>query len=245
MNVYRCTLTLLENTFFSSRELNNFYQTEPMIGNYALAYAFGFARAPYSNRGEIHYYRDLTELNRRKLYVTPAKVIGQPKFSVAQFNATSDTYWSRVEQNAIATDIKAKNKKARPLNYPQIGWIKMLGIGTQARCFIVADSETFVSSYIRLGKFMSKAHVQIERFSGPQVNVTEIERVTLNHLLLNPLDLPLESELIVYDTYPIHPVPLIGNTTLSTRLIELPDGDKLPLDMRFGVEVLEPSRRDG
>jgi CRISPR-associated protein Csc1 len=244
MNVYRCTLTLLENTFFSSRELNNFYQTEPMIGNYALAYAFGFARAPYSNRGEIHYHRDLTELNRRKLYVTPAKVIGAPKFSVAQFNATSDTYWSRVEQNAIATDVMAKTKKARPLNYPQIGWIKLLGIGTQARCFIVSKEEVFVPSYIRLGKFMSKAHVRIESFSNQQIKETAIEQATLNNMLLNPLDLPHTAELIAYDTYPIHPVPLIGNTTLSARFVELPDGDRLPLAMRFGVEVLEKLRRN-
>src|SRR5262249_32282579 len=153
MNIYRCMLTLLENTFFCSREINNFYQTEPMIGNYALAYAFGFAHAPYSNRGEIYYYPDLTELNNRKLYVTPAKIVGEPKFYLSQFNATSDTYWSRVEQNAIATDVLTRANKARALNYPQIGWIKLLGIGTQARCFITSENEVYVSSYIRLGKF--------------------------------------------------------------------------------------------
>lgn len=244
MNIYRCTLTLLENTFFSSREINNFYQTEPMIGNYALAYAFGFARAPYSNRGEIHYYRDLTELNRRELYITPAKIIGEPRFCLSQFNATSDTYWSRVEQNAIATDVMARAKKARALNYPQIGWIKLLGIGTRARCFIISEEETDVSSYIRLGKFMSKAHVQIERFSGQQIRVTEAEQMTLNNLLLNPLDLPPTAELIVYDTYPIHPVPLIGNTKLTCRFVQLPDGEKLPLAMRFGVDVLERLQKE-
>ncbi len=138
----------------------------------------------------------------------------------------------------------AKTKKARPLNYPQIGWIKLLGIGTQARCFIVSDDEAFVPSYIRLGKFMSKAHVRIERFSKQQIKETEIERARLHNMLLNPLDLPLTSELIVYDTYPIHPVPLIGNTTLSAHFIELPDGDRLPLAMHFGVEVLEKLRRN-
>ena len=51
MHIYRCELTLLESTFFSSREVSATYQTEPLIGNIALAYAFGFCQAPSFNGG--------------------------------------------------------------------------------------------------------------------------------------------------------------------------------------------------
>ena len=51
--IYRCDLTLLEPTFFSSREISNYYQTAPLIGNYALAYALGLCHSPYYNNGKI------------------------------------------------------------------------------------------------------------------------------------------------------------------------------------------------
>ena len=34
MHIYRCELTLLEATFFSSREVSATYQTEPLIAYY-------------------------------------------------------------------------------------------------------------------------------------------------------------------------------------------------------------------
>ena len=80
MQVLQCDLTLLENTFFSSREIGNFYQTEPVIGNYALCYAMGLATASYFNSGTIHYAEHLAALNVAGVYVTPAAYNGQSAF---------------------------------------------------------------------------------------------------------------------------------------------------------------------
>ena len=81
MHIYRCELTLLEATFFSSREVSAVYQTEPLLGNIALAYAFGFCQAPYFNDGTIHYQAHLAALNEQGLYVTPGTILGQPRFT--------------------------------------------------------------------------------------------------------------------------------------------------------------------
>lgn len=83
----------MEPTFFSSREVSAYYQTEPLIGNIALAYAFGFCQALYFNDGTIHYREHLAALNERGLYVTPATIVGEPRFSLDQFNAQADAYW--------------------------------------------------------------------------------------------------------------------------------------------------------
>ena len=41
VEIYRASLTLKEHTYFASREIGIFYESEPLIGNYALAYALG------------------------------------------------------------------------------------------------------------------------------------------------------------------------------------------------------------
>ena len=93
MHIYVCHLTLMENTFFSSREISATYQTEPLIGNIALAYAFGFCQSPYFNDGTIYYGSHLGGLNVTGVYVTPATIVGRPRFTLGYFNAQPDTYW--------------------------------------------------------------------------------------------------------------------------------------------------------
>ena len=86
--VYRCTLRLLEPTFFSTREIGNLYQTEAFIGHIALCYALSLAPSRYHNDGKtIHYREDLAVLNERGIYVTPATIRGSARFTLGQFNA--------------------------------------------------------------------------------------------------------------------------------------------------------------
>ena len=99
MHIYRCEFQLMENLFFASREVNNFFQTEAVIGNYALAYALGLCRAGYHNDAEITYAQDLEKLNEASIYITPGTLTGEPRFKVTRFNALSDSYWYQVEQN--------------------------------------------------------------------------------------------------------------------------------------------------
>src|SRR5918911_63628 len=73
MFIYRLELILLEKVFFASREIDELFQTEPVLGNYALTYALGLAASPYrlSEREDRPYYReDLSALNAQGIEVT-------------------------------------------------------------------------------------------------------------------------------------------------------------------------------
>jgi len=235
MIIYECFLTLLENTFFSSREINNFYQTEPLIGNYALAYAMGFVQSCYHNNGEINYYQDLSSLNDKKIYITPAKFIDKIKFSLTQFNSISDSYWYKMVNNAVTTN---KEKDSRPANFPQIGWIKMLSLGNTARFYILAENEIVLKKYIRLGKFMSKARID---YTKVNFLISESKNKIINQIL-NPLDIPETYSIKNFDVYSVNPVSLIDNITLDGVFYSF-SGMALPMGMKFGVDFLKGEKK--
>jgi len=250
-HIYRCDLTLLEDTFFSSREVSNFYQTEPFIGNYALAYALQFCQSPYFNNGSIRYKADLGELNARGIYVTPGAIVGDPRFVVSRFNAQPDTYWYAMGNNALITkpdgtwaekrtaawfivEREGENgRKVRVENRPQVGRIRMLGIGTRATCHVISSEELRLLSYIRLGKFMSKARVIVEQHS-----MVEPELGEGSYGLLNIGDLPQESRLLAFDLLNVPPAPLARNARIAGRGYQLAHNVFLPADMHFAVEHL-------
>ncbi len=251
MHIYRCRLTLMEKVFFSSREVSNFYYTEPLIGNYALAYAIGFCRSPYFNDGTIHYRQHLGELNERGIYVTPATVQGQPRFFVEQFNAQPETYWSAMGAGVLVTrpdgsrmeqdgkvwyvhPAEGRRKKINATNRPQFGRIRYLAVGNEAVCYVLSETPVQIPSYIRLGKFMSKAWLE----SQPVEHHTLEAKDTSISYLLNPADLGPETDLHLYDLVTVPPTPLVKNALLSGRFYRLPDGTLLPAGMRFGVEEL-------
>ncbi|HRJ40654.1 MAG TPA: type I-D CRISPR-associated protein Cas5/Csc1 [Caldilineaceae bacterium] len=253
MQIFRCQLTLMERTFFSSREVGNFYQTEPFIGNYALCYALGLVAAPYHNRGKIHYAEHLAALNEQGIYLTSASIVGQPRFAIEQFNAMPDSYWFAMGNNALITkpdgwDAEQRgtawylseratgaSRKVRTLNRPQIGSIKLLGIGNRAVFYVfTGDDSVRLPSYIRLGKWMSKARVLAEKVSFQTVAQ---ESVQIRHLI-NPLDLASGTVVHTFDLLSVHPVPLLRNAVISGSFYRLSDGTLLPAGMRFGVEGL-------
>jgi len=251
MHVYRCELTLMEATFFSSREVSATYQTEPLIGNFALTYAFGFCQSSYFNDGTIYYKEHLGVLNGRGMYVTPATVVGEPRFTIGQFNAQPDSYWYAMGAGAIVTRpddgwavgagktwriVRAGGRRSKIAaeSRPQYGRIRFLAIGNQAVGYVLSREPVTVPRYVRLGKFMSKARVAVEK-----VPVEEVEREgVIIPFLLNPADLPPEMPLAVFDLISVPPTPLVRNARLSGRFYRLKDGTLLPLGMRFGVEEL-------
>lgn len=251
MIIYRCNLTLMESTFFSSREISNLYMTEPLLGNYALAYAFGFCQAPYHNQGEILYREHLGDLNNRGLYITPGTFSEQPRFILRQFNAQTDAYWSAFGTGFIAArsphgwsekkgqhwhpvDDGVPGSRFRPTNRPQHGRLRMLAIGNQAICYIISREPLTLPRYIRLGKFMSKAHVD-SRQVGYEVGGNESHQVSL---LLNPADLSEHHRLGVFDLISVPPAPLVRNAQISGGFYKLEDGTRLPAGMRFNVGEL-------
>ena len=228
MHIYRCEFQLMENLFFASREVNNFFQTEAVIGNYALAYALGFCHAGYSNDGEITYAKDLERLNEVGIYVTPGTLTEKARFTVTRFNALSDSYWYQMEQNAISVN---RGLKARATNFPQIGRLKLLSIDNKGVFYITSRDEFRVPRYIRLGKFMSKAKISAYKQNYREIHAQDIPYRDY----LNPNDLPSDTQIGMFDLLNIRPTPLIRQVQLSGDFYELSDDTKtlLPARMQF------------
>jgi CRISPR-associated protein Csc1 len=251
MHVYRCELTLMEATFFSSREVSATYQTEPLIGNIALTYALGFCRAPYFNDGTIYYKTHLGALNERGVYVTPATVVGKPRFTIGQFNAQPDAYWYAMGAGTIVTRpddgwavgagktwriarAGGSRSKVAAESRPQFGRIRFLAIGNRGVGYVLSREPITLPRYVRLGKFMSKARVAVD-----EMQTEEMEREdVIIPFLLNPADLPPDTTLTVFDLISVPPTPLVRNARLSGRFYRVQDGTLLPAGMRFGVENL-------
>lgn len=251
MHIYRCELTLLEATFFSSREVSAIYQTEPLVGNIALAYAFGFCQAPYFNDGSIHYRDHLSALNEEGLYVTPGTITGQPRFTLSQFNAQADAHWYAFANNVIVTrpdgawTEKAgqawyvlwpdgRRQKVGLENRPQHGRIRLLAIGNRAVAYVLSHQPQTIPRYVRLGKFMSKARVEAAEMTYREEDWAD-QRVPF---LLNPADLPAGTRLQTFDLVSVPPAPLVRNAHLSGRFYHLADGARLPAGMQFGLVTL-------
>ena len=234
MHIYRCEFQLMENLFFASREVNNFFQTEAVIGNYALAYALGLCQASYHNEGEITYAKDLEKLNEAGIYVTPGTLTEEPRFTVAQFNALSDSYWYQMEQNAISVNrdrIANPKLKARATNFPQIGRFKLLSTGNKGVFYLTSRDEFRVPRYIRLGKFMSKTKISAYKQHYREVHAQDVPYPGY----LNPNDLPSETQISMFDMLNIRPTPLIRQVQLSGDFYELAGDTKtlLPAGMQF------------
>ena len=229
MHIYRCEFELMENLFFASREVDNFFQTEAVIGNYALAYALNLCCAGYHNDGEITYAYDLERLNEAGIYVTPGTLTEEPRFTVVQFNALSDSYWYRMEQNAIS--VNPRLPPARAANFPQIGRIKLLSVGNKGVFFLTSQDEIRIPRYIRLGKFMSKAKISAYKQHYREVHSQNVPY----RYYLNPNDLSPETQIGMFDMLNIRPTPLIRHVQLSGVFYELADNDKtqLPAGMQF------------
>jgi CRISPR-associated protein Csc1 len=242
MEIYRASLTLMEHTYFASREVGILYETEPLIGNYALTYALGLCNAPYYWAGPPRYKQDLGPLNEQGIYVTPGTFVAETlRYAFSQFNAQTDSYYSRFDQNAIGTDPR---KKAKPANFPQAGKIRMLGRESQAYFFLLnlQGVTLHLPNYIRLGKFNSKARVEWERLTLESEQPKEREE-TLD-FLLNAADLPtpLIANVRAFSVYNIYPAPLLSRCHLEGLFWHCRHQTSkdvfLPIGMRYGIDAI-------
>ncbi len=240
MHIYVADLHLLEHTFFASREIGSLFESEPLIGNYALTYALGLCAAPYRLAGADsgpRYRRDLGPLNERGLYVTPAG-FSQLRMALSTFNGQTDSYYYRFAQNAIA----ATREKVRAMNFPQTGRIRMLGLDSHAQFYlldrderIAAGGEALPPAYIRLGKFMSKARVAWSQPYRPMQEMVADKQVTG---LINGADLPDTRGLLAYSSYNIHPAPVLQDVRMGGSFWRFQHAGAsicLPVGMEYGV----------
>lgn len=243
VEIYRASLTLMEHTYFASREVGILYETEPLIGNYALTYALGLCNAPYYWDGPPRYKIDLGPLNEQGLYVTPGTFVPETlRYAFSQFNAQTDSYFSRFDQNAIGT---IPGKKARPANFPQSGKIRMLGRESQAYFFLLnlQGVALRLPNYIRLGKFNSKARLDWERLTLESEQPEEREQIL--DFMLNAADLPsiYVTKMRAFSIYNIYPAPLLSRCHLEGNFWHCRSKTGkhifLPTGMRFGVDAIE------
>jgi CRISPR-associated protein Csc1 len=213
VKIYHVKFKLKENMFFSSREFGDFYITENVVGNYALAYAFGLVKSPYRievDVGKPAYREDFATLNKAGIYVfpgTPVVVFSK----IETFNSMTDSYWYKMSNNVVTDDLFYRdapvNKKPRPVNMPQKGRIKYVGIDSSFCTYIISREPLSIPRYIRLGKWMSKAVVYnvVEFTAEPQKGTDCFENY------MNPADFEHVLKFKAYDLLNVPPVPLLRN----------------------------------
>lgn len=207
MYVTICRLILHENLFYATREVGRLYETGRYLHNYGLTYALGFAVAPYFNATALpRYQEDLTVVNQMQCYVTPA----QPRevsFALNTFKYADNRYRVKMEPGKR--------------NTPSFGRAKELSVGSTFEFAIFSATKMPIPVWIRLGKWMSKAAVEV-------VQTEEVDQIRngefTNAFPVNPLDLPPETRLLTYDLISMPPVSLLDHAHLSGPHYKLADG---------------------
>lgn len=228
MRIAICRLTLHENVFFATREIGRLYETERYLHNYALTYALGLARAPYYHAQQVPSYKEQLEpLNQAGIYVTPAHPI-TVSYALSTFKYASNRY--HVEMG------KAQR------NTPTFGRLKELAVSSQFEfAVLLADGASVPHwpSWIRLGLWLGKAHLQVSDLFSARQTQSRPQRASYP---LNPLDVPESTmqAMGVYDLISMPPVSLLDRAEMVSAgwEIKTDDGTRwLPADLayRFGA----------
>lgn len=206
--------------YFASREIGKLYETVPLIHNYALCYALGFATSPYFCRNQIpRYSEELTPLNKQGLYITPAMA--------TTFTSVTNT-WKYTRHESYRESQPQKQDTA--INLPMIGRVKAIDVESKFRFYVLSESSVDIPHWIRLGKWMSKAEVIVASIWDTKPCSGKYEC----SILLNPLDLmgSEEHEIHSYSTFNVPPISLIKNVHAKGDYFQL-DDVQLPAHLEF------------
>jgi len=211
MYVTRCRLVLHENLFYATREIGRLYETGRYLHNYSLTYALGFAVAPYFNASAApRYAEDLVPLNSQNIYVMPARPV-EVTFDLNTFKYADNRYRVKMEPSGR--------------NTPSYGRAKELAVGSVFEFAIISNSVPSLPRWIRLGKWMSKAALQVVEQLTVKVRARGIFTCTWP---INPLDLTRETEVLAFDLISMPPVSLLDHVQLSGWHLHLSDGSYVP-----------------
>lgn len=227
--IYRCQIELHDSLYFATREIGRLYETEPVIHNYALCYALGLVDSEiYSTTvSEEHSYRyfcpeqvpkyepHLTALNPQGIYVTPGRSISH--------SSTLNTW--KYANNNYHVEMEKTQK-----NIPSFGRTKEIAPESKFEFFIISEKPLKLAKWIRLGKWMSKAAVEI--VEQKEVKRSPSETDFIFPYLLNPLDVMFSHQVISYDVVNMPPVSLIQNVKMLGRYYEF-DKLKIPACMEY------------
>src|SRR5436305_5825248 len=142
-----CHLTLHDFLFYASREMGRLYETEKYLHNYGLTYALGLVKSPFSNVAQVpRYQEDLSVLNQQGVYVTPAHPLHY-SFAFNTFKMANVNYYNFTPQISTNQAVFGRAKELAPLSTFEF--------------FVLSEQEVKLPTWIRLGKWMAKAHVEV------------------------------------------------------------------------------------
>jgi CRISPR-associated protein Csc1 len=212
MFIYELDIRLDEPLYYATREMGRSYQTTEYLHNYALSYALGLVHSEYHDAVQTPRYREhLSQLNDRGVYVTPAK----PKkivFVAHTFKFADTRYHVQMEQSSV--------------NVPTFGKVREVAAESHFSAYVLSKESLRLPSWIRLGKWMSKAEVTAK----PQEFQEKQDSFVCKHPL-NPLDLP--SNPTLFDLINMPPVSIVENAHLEGKFLELDNGLKLPSNLSY------------
>ena len=230
-HIYRCTLELHDSLYYATREIGRLYETEPVLHNYALCYALGLVDSEkYATTvGEDDSYRyfcpeqvpmyeaHLTPLNQQSIYITPARAV--------RYTSILNTW--KYADNRYHVEMQKTQK-----NIPSFGRAKEIAPESQFEFFAISQQPLTFPRWIRLGKWMSKAEVDVKELPTPKHN--KAEEFTFPYPL-NPLDVILTNQVVSYDTINMPPVSLIRNVRMVGEHYTF-EGLKEPLKLPVNME---------
>jgi len=143
-----CHLKLHDYLFYASREMGRLYETEKYLHNYGLTYALGLAKAPYTNLTQVpRYSEDLNKVNDQGVYVTPACPL-RYSFAFSTFKMANVNYYNFTPQISS--------------NQVVFGRAKELAPESTFEFIVLSEREVTLPRWIRLGKWMAKARVEVK-----------------------------------------------------------------------------------
>lgn len=218
-----CHLELHDYLFYASREMGRLYETERYLHNYGLTYALGLVKSPYTNLAQVPRYReDLGRLNEEGIYITPAHPL-RHTFSFHTFKMANVNYYAFTPQISSNQVVFGRAKELAPESVFEF--------------FVLSEREISLPRWIRLGKWMAKARVDIKARSVAQMKQGHFRADGA----LNPLDLSLLPENC--NIIAMAPASLLTQTAYSGDYYELQIEKRtirLPAGMRF---LPEPQAR--
>jgi len=213
MRLYRCRLTFHENLFYATREIGRLYETGHYLHNYALTYALGLARSPSFQPVQIPSYAEqLTPLNERGIYVTPARGVNV-RFELNTFKYANNRYHARMEPGKR--------------NTPSYGRAKEVAVGSLFEFAILSPEQLHLPRWVRMGLWASKAMVELLEEAEPKLAPAGAGTASYP---LNPLDVP--GRLLVYDLISMPPSSLVDHARIEGQWWECAN-TKLPANMAF------------
>jgi CRISPR-associated protein Csc1 len=218
MRITEYRLKLHDFLFYASREMGRLYETERYLHNYGLTYALGLARSPYASMSQIpHYADELSFLNEQGIYVTPAYPLHYT-FAFHTFKMASVSYYTFTPQISS--------------NQVVFGRAKELAPESEFAFFVLSEREVRLPSWIRLGKWMAKARVEVQTGGIAQMKQGRYQA----SCALNPLDLVAMPENC--NIVAMAPASLVTNVHATGSYYELSSEDSrqiiaLPANMAY------------